>query len=334
MVPLVGENRIFAHYGLKVLRMTRRPGLLELFSRLRVKPENLNEEDIGFTISPRINAASRMGEPEHAFRLLSTDDRAVGAACADKLEMVNAERKGTVAALVKEARKILAERDMDGKNVIVLGNPKWRPSLMGLVANTLADEYGKPAFLWGRDGEGVIKGSCRSGAGASVFAIMEKAADSFIGYGGHSASGGFEVREDAVHHLEEALEKAWVSLDHTNVEVIKYADALISVDEVAWDLYKDVERLSPFGTGNTRPVFLIKGAKVEAIKQFGKESNHTEIVFSDRKGRRVTAIQFFLGKDEVPKHVVPQALIDVAVHLEKSMFKSYPELRLRIVDIL
>lgn len=334
MVPLTGENRAFAHYGLKVLRMTRRPGLLELFSKLRVRPEHLTEDDIGFTISPRINAASRMGEPEHAFLLLSTDDPVVGAKCADKLEDVNAERKGTVASLVKEVRKILAERDMSGKHVIVMGNPTWRPSLMGLVANTLAEEYGKPAFLWGRDGEGILKGSCRSGVGASVFDIMEKAADSFIGYGGHSASGGFEVKEDAVHTLEDALEKAWLSLDHTDKEVIKYADAVISVDEVAWDLYKDIEKLSPFGTGNAKPVFLIKGAKVASVKQFGKEENHTELTFIDRKGKKLSAIQFFLTKDMVPKHVVPQAVIDIAVHLEKSMFKSYPELRLRIVDIL
>lgn len=336
MVPLVGENRVFAHYGLKVLRMTRRPGLLELFYRLRVKPEHLTEDDIGFTISPRINAASRMGEPEHAFLLLSTDDRTVGAKCAEKLESVNNERKGTVAALVKEARKILSERDMSNRHVIVLGNPAWRPSLMGLVANTLAEEYGMPAFLWGRDGEGVIKGSCRSGnvGNASVFSIMEGAADSFIGYGGHAASGGFEVKEDAVHYLDEALEKAWASLDHTNKETIKYADALISVDEVVWDLYKDIERLSPFGTGNERPVFLIKGACVDSVKQFGKEGNHTEIVFLDRKGRKLSAIQFFLTKEMLPKHVAPQAVIDLAVHLEKSMFKSYPELRLRIVDIL
>ena len=94
------------------------------------------------------------------------------------------------------------------------------------------------------------------------------------------------------------------------------------------------ERLSPFGTGNERPVFLIKGATVDGVKQFGKEGNHTEITFLDRKGRKLTAIQFFLTKDMLPKHVVPQAIIDVAVHLEKSMFKSYPELRLRIVDIL
>ncbi len=334
MVPLTGENRAFAHYGLKVLRMTRRPGLLELFSKLRVRPEHLTEDDIGFTISPRINAASRMGEPEHAFLLLSTDDHVVGAKCVDKLEDVNAERKGTVASLVKEARKILEERDMENRHVIVMGNPTWRPSLMGLVANTLAEEYGKPAFLWGRDGEGVIKGSCRSGIGASVFDIMEKASDSFIGYGGHAASGGFEVKEGAIHALEDALEKAWLSLDHTNKEVIKYADAVISVDEVAWDLYKDIEKMSPFGTGNAKPVFLIKGAKVAGVKQFGKEGNHTELTFIDRKGKKLSAIQFFLTKDMVPKHVVPQAVIDIAVHLEKSMFKSYPELRLRIVDIL
>ncbi|MBX4209544.1 DHH family phosphoesterase, partial [Candidatus Parcubacteria bacterium] len=140
MVPLTGENRTFAYYGLQVLKKTKRPGLSRLFEKLRVKREHISEDDIGFTITPRINAASRMGEPSAAFDLLSTDDEAKADAYADALEHVNNERKGTVAALVKEVKKILAERNVEEKRVIVLGNPLWRPSLLGLVANSLAEE--------------------------------------------------------------------------------------------------------------------------------------------------------------------------------------------------
>lgn len=337
MVPLLGENRTLAVYGLKVLKKTPRPGLSQLFGKLRLKREHLSEDDIGFTITPRINAASRMGEPRVAFDLLSTDDEALGGAYADALEHVNNERRGTVAALVKEVKKILSERDLSDKKVIVLGNPGWRPSLLGLVANSLAEEYGRPAFLWGRDGEGIIKGSCRSGGTASVLSIMQRAPRAFIAFGGHGASGGFEVANDTVHTLAESLEQAAHELSvEIGDEPAKQdlVDAEISLEDVSWDLYRDIEKLAPYGVGNPKPLFLVRGAHVDAVKSFGKEGNHTEIIFRDLGNRKISAIQFFLAKDSLPVHVKPQASIDLVVHLEKSTFKNYPELRLRIVDIL
>ncbi len=362
MVPLTGENRVFAYYGLKVVKKTPRPGLSQLFNKLRIKREYITEDDVGFTITPRINAASRMGEPRVAFDLLSTEDEALGGAYADALEHVNNERKGTVAALVKEVKKILAERDADGslaaKKAIVLGNPSWRPSLLGLVANSLADEYGRPAFLWGRDGEGIIKGSCRSGRGngadsaeggfavapMSVLSIMQKASPAFLQFGGHGASGGFEVANDKVHTLAESIENAAAELSVSIAADPAQAlaangtdgsiDAVISLEDVSWDLYKDIEKLAPFGVGNPKPLFMIKGALVDAVKSFGKEGNHTEIAFRDLGGRKISAIQFFRAKDSLPKHVAAGSTADVVVHLEKSTFKNYPELRLRIVDIL
>jgi single-stranded-DNA-specific exonuclease len=334
MVPLVGENRAFAYYGLKVLKKTPRPGLSRLFTKLKVKRDHICEDDIGFTITPRINAASRMGEPEHAFKLLSTDDEALAGTYADMLEHVNNERKGTVASLVKEIKKILSERNVSEKKVIVIGNPLWRPSLLGLVANSLADEYGKPAFLWGRDGEGIIKGSCRAGKSGNVLAIMQKTPESFLAYGGHHASGGFEVANDKIHTLEESLENAAMGLGQEIVETKDFFDAQITLEDVSWDLYRDIEKLSPFGTGNPKPVFLVKAAHIDAVKSFGKEGNHTEILFRDLGGRKMSAIQFFMPKDSLPSHVMPQSTIDFVAHLEKSTFKNYPELRLRIVDIL
>lgn len=334
MVPLTGENRTFAYYGLKVLKKTSRPGLSQLFSKLRVKREHLSEDDIGFTITPRINAASRMGEPSAAFNLLSTHDEALAGAYADALEGVNNERKGTVAALVKEIKKALAERDITDKKVIVIGNPSWRPSLLGLVANSLADEYNRPAFLWGRDGEGVIKGSCRSGGNASVLSIMQKRPEAFLAYGGHSASGGFEVSNEKIHMLAEELEQAAHELGHESTEKQEYFDAEIFLDDVSWNLYKEVEKLAPYGTGNPKPLFLIRNAYIDAVKSFGKEKNHTEIGFLDGNNRKISAIQFFAPVSALPSHAKPQSRIDMVAYLEKSTFKNYPELRLRIVDIL
>lgn len=337
MVPLTGENRTFAYYGLKVLKKTPRPGLSQLFKKLRIKREHLSEDDIGFTVTPRINAASRMGEPDVAFNLLSTNDEALAGAYADALEHVNNERKGTVASLVKEVKKILSERNIDNKKVIVLGNPSWRPSLLGLVANNLAEEYGKPAFLWGRDGGGIIKGSCRSGGNASVLSIMQKTPTSFLFFGGHGASGGFEVANESIHTLSDSLENAAekLSIEVGDVEKVgNFVDAEISLEDVSWELYKDIEKLSPFGIGNPKPLFLVKGARIDAVKSFGKENNHTEITFRDLAGRKISAIQFFLSKESLPIHAVPQSKIDFVAHLEKSTFKNYPELRLRIVDIL
>jgi single-stranded-DNA-specific exonuclease len=110
MVPLTGENRVFAYYGLTVLRKSPRLGLVRLLRELAVDQRYLTEDDIGFTIGPRINAASRMGVPMDAFRLLATTDPVEAAEFAKHLNKINDERKGTVAALVKEIKKIIKER--------------------------------------------------------------------------------------------------------------------------------------------------------------------------------------------------------------------------------
>ena len=148
MVPLVGENRVFAGYGLMVLRKSPRKGLMRLLSHLKIAQRFLTEDDVGFMITPRINAASRMGVPMDAFRLLATDDDEEAHKYVEHLDKINNERKGTVAAIVKEVKKIINERHRDNpRSVIVVGNPEWRPSLLGLVANTCSEEFGRPAFL-------------------------------------------------------------------------------------------------------------------------------------------------------------------------------------------
>jgi len=136
MVPLVGENRMLASFGLLVMRKNRRLGLAALLQLLKIKPATLTEDDIGFMVGPRINAASRMDKPETAARLLATHDIEEAEELAHTLNHINDERKGLVAATVKEVHKRMNEHTES--SVIVMGNPNWRPGILGLVANNLA----------------------------------------------------------------------------------------------------------------------------------------------------------------------------------------------------
>ncbi|MEI6191155.1 MAG: single-stranded-DNA-specific exonuclease RecJ [bacterium] len=333
MVPLIGENRALAYYGLKVLRKSPRIGLVKLLRLLKIEQSNITEDDVGFSISPRINAASRMGNPEDAFKLFIARDEVEADISARHLDHINNERKGVVAGIVKEVRKIMKKRYDDGlkHKVIVIGNPEWKPSLLGLVANSLVDDHDCPVFLWGRDGGDILKGSCRGDGCVSVFDLMtEMEKGIFIEFGGHDMSGGFSVVQEQIHLLEDKLQMAYEKVLVKGIikkeEIL--ADAEISFDEVNSENYRLIEKLAPFGTGNPKPLFLFKKAIIENIKMFGKETNHLELTFNNSRGRAVKAIGFFMKSGDLKKG----DKIDLLANFEKSTFRGFAELRLRIVD--
>ena len=276
MVPLTGENRTFAHYGLKVLRKSPRVGLAALFRELRVEREHITEDDVGFVITPRINAASRMGQPFDAFRLFSTSDALEAGMLATHLNKINDERKGRVAALVREVRRIVAEGHASrAPAIVVAGNPAWRPALLGLVANTLVEDYRKPVFVWGREGNNILKGSCRSDGSVDLSALMHEARSVFSDFGGHREAGGFAVALEKVHLLENELERAYERVrQEREKEEPKYrVDAALSLDEVGEELWRSVARLAPFGVGNPKPLFLFECLRVSLVELFGREAS-------------------------------------------------------------
>ena len=343
MVPLVGENRALAHFGLRVLKMSPRKGLVRLLNHLKINQKNLTEDDIGFMITPRINAASRMGVPMDAFRLLATDSDDEAQKFTKHLDEINNERKGKVASIVKEVKKIMTDRHKDEpRPVIVFGNPEWRPSLLGLVANNLAEEFGRPAFLWGRDGDGIIKGSCRSGGTVSVVEIMNRTkSGTLMQFGGHFASGGFAVSNEHVHFLDDHLNDAFYVLQKDSKDSLiepDYIDMELNLNDVNWDNYRQIEKLAPFGTGNPKPLFIFKNINIVGIKEFGKEKNHLELSFRKENGSTVNAMGFFmdsntfLNKDGEKLKVGDY--IDLVATMEKSLFRGRAELRLRIEDII
>lgn len=335
MVPLIGENRIFAHYGLRVLKKTKRLGLQKLFSLTKIDQKNLTEDDIGFMISPRLNAASRMGKPEDAFNLLIADNETDADKYARHLDSINNERKGVVASLVKEIKKHWKEKDPEKKRrVLVAGNPDWKPSLLGLVASSLQDDHDGPVFLWGREEGKNLKGSCRSDGCVDIVGMMAHAESLFEEFGGHSQSGGFTVSFEKVDLLADGLELAYEKLkisSETKNGII--VDAVISIDDINFDLEKQINVLAPFGVGNPKPIFLLKNTEIKEVRIFGKKNEHLELIFENTKGKRVSAIGFFTNPENYKRKVAIGEKVDLLFNIEKSNFRGRAELRLRIVDI-
>ncbi|MFA6315148.1 MAG: single-stranded-DNA-specific exonuclease RecJ [Candidatus Paceibacterota bacterium] len=350
MVPLVGENRIFAKYGLAVLGKSQRKGLVQLFRKLKISQKDVTEDDIVFMVTPRINAASRMGVPMDAFHMLVAEDEDEAYSAVEHLDTINNERKGVVASLVKEVKKILRERHMGSiPGAIVLGNPLWRPALLGLVANSCAEEFRRPVFLWGRDGENMIKGSCRSEGTSSVVEIMRTASTgTFSQFGGHHHSGGFAVANDQIHFLEQKLNEAVEMIKsqrQTGGDTAKdgiqedkiedfMVDAELKLDDINIGLFNDIDKLAPFGMANPKPIFIFRNILPISIKKFGKTKDHVELIFNKKDGSKVSAISFFGATKDWAEKIRENVRIDLIATLERSLFKGRPELRLRVVDII
>lgn len=334
MVPLVGENRVLARWGLTVLRKSPRAGINALCNALRLRKAELTEDDIGFSIAPRINAASRMDDPDLAFRLLTTADTDEAEHLAAALEKLNTRRKGVVAGIVRQARARLQERFTDADRVIVLGDPDWKPALLGLAANSLMAQRGGVVCLWGRDAHGRLKGSCRSDGNVSLVDLFAEAGDAFEECGGHRASGGFSVSPDRVHALPEALQAAMERLPEGRVpEKGDTYDALITLSGISQALYKEVSALAPFGTGNPKPVFLVTQTLVTQVQRFGKEQAHVELLLECREsGVRCRAFDFFRAPDGFSHHPAQGSEVRILASVERDTFRG--GLALRLVDVI
>lgn len=354
MVPLRGENRIFAYYGLTVLRKTPRLGLIKLFKSLKMNPAHMTEEDIAFMITPRINAASRMASPMDAFHLLSTTDDAEADRLVEHLNNLNVERKTRVAHLVKAIKKSIEERGLQDKDIIVVGNPDWQPPVLGLVATNIVRDYGKPVFLWGRGEDEFIKGSCRAPDGFDVVKIMREVPETdglFLNLGGHVAAGGYSIAPDKIHTFEEKILEAYKRLGEvsSNDDITDASgdsagqilgeilvDKVLSAGEVGRNIWSVIEKVGPYGESNPKPLFMMQGIMVLDIKFFGKTKEHVELRLQDTlTGDETKAIKFFAKEDKaIEEKLKIGELADLVVHMERSMFKNYPEYRLRIVDVV
>ena len=334
MVPLTGENRAIAYFGMKVFKKSPRPGLQKLLGKLNIDQRYLSEDDIGFMITPRLNAASRMDNPMRAFELLATADAAEAGMLADHLSKINDERKSIVKGIMRDVNKQFEKRKETA--VIVIGNPEWRVGILGLVAGKICDEYEKPVFVWGKDENDLIKGSCRSDGSVSVVELMTETRESFLEFGGHELAGGFTVHTGKIHFLEEALSMSFHKVKRVKEESESAYDVKTDLGVVNMKNWREIEKMSPFGLGNPKPVFLFERVKIEKLKKFGKNGSgeHLEITFSDPNKNKAVAVSFFTSLDSFKNTLSEGVNVNLLATFDLSRFRGREELRLRIVDIV
>ncbi len=332
MVPLKNENRAIAYFGLKVLRKSPRPGLKKLLEKTKVDRKHLSEDDVGFMIAPRINAASRLSIPMEAFELLSTTDEDEAERLSSHLNKINDDRKWMVANILKEIKRELDSREE--RKVIVIGNPNWRVGVLGIAANNLMEEYGRPVFVWGR-GEGrIIKGSCRSDGSVNLVELMTSVSEGvFLDAGGHELSGGFSISHEKIHLLEKEILVAYEKSKRSRKEEDEFVDKKMFLSDVNRKNWEEIEKFAPFGADNPKPVFLFERAEISGVKKFGKEKKHLEISLKDESGAKVPLIWFF-ADDEGIGNLETGRKIDFLASFDKSVFGKRENLRLRMVKLL
>ena len=330
MMSLKDENRALVHYGLIVLRKSRRPGIAALCRKLSLPQTKITEDDIGFSLAPRINAASRMDSPEKAFELLTTDDPARAADIATELESLNNKRKAQVASIVRELKKRF-EENSEG-NVLIAGNPKWNPALLGLAANSIVDTYGKTVCVWGREGTGNIKGSCRGAGDVNVVGLFAEAGDALTHYGGHEHAGGFSTTHEAVHSLPEVFNAAYKKIHRSSEEEVVYADLELSAQPLI-QTFNALSVFAPFGMENPKPLLLCKNVDIRSVRSFGRDDAHVEVLLA-REGMKeeVRAIAFFKSPDSFTRPIEEREGATFVCTLEQSHFAGRTRLELRIVD--
>ncbi len=346
MVPMIDENRALAFYGLKVLRQTRRLGFISLFAAAKVNLPETTEDDIGFMIGPRINSASRMSHASEAYELLMTEDSAEARAIADHLEKKNKERRELVERILQEVDGEYSGRELPA--LIVAGNPGWSLGVLGLTASRLVEKYGRPVFLWAKNSQNIVKGSCRSDGSVNVVDLMRQLdPDFFIDVGGHAMAAGFSLLAEKETELAEKLLTAFESLTKNKVEQFLLYDEELPLAAVNLELFNLVDQLAPFGVDNPKPVFLFRNLKIDQAKSFGNGGLHLELKFKNELDKLIPAIGFFVclpsffsekfnGRDGHKFSEValdPGCRVDLLASIEKSSFRGQAELRLRIVDL-
>jgi single-stranded-DNA-specific exonuclease len=338
MVPMIGENRTIVKYGLIVLSQTKWPGLRALLQRARFEKNRIYAaDDIGFVISPRINAASRMDHANTSFELLNTDSEEEIKRLADRLEEKNTDRQVFVEGIVKEIEKRLLEYP-EIPTIIFEGSKDWSSSVAGLVASRLTEKYNRPSFIYAIDEEkNTARGSCRSVAGFNLVDGMERGKEFLIEYGGHAAASGFHLKIENVDNFKNRITEVFVEYSKAGLpEKCLEIEYEPSAEEVTLQFLKELQKMEPFGKDNEKPLFLMRSLRVSEIRKVGNTNKHTKIkligFFGDNSAVRNFSAMSFNSKEKFDD-ITTGDKIDIVFTVEENTWNGMTEMFFKIKDV-
>jgi single-stranded-DNA-specific exonuclease len=323
LAPVLGENRAIVRLGLELLRAEPRPGLAALFAAARLDPASLDLESLAFAVAPRLNAAGRVGEAFDAARLLLADDPEEAANLAAVLDAANATRRDLLRTAIAEARTSPDAVD-DAAATIVRG--PWPVGIVGLVASRLAEERRRPAIV-GADLGPIVRASCRSGGELHLADTLAACGDVLIRHGGHAGAAGFEIATEQWPAFRERFLALAAAVPPPDPVLSQAIDVAVHARDVDYALYRDLDRLAPYGTGNPEPMVAVLGLTVTRARE--ADGGHSQLVLK----RRLDVLDgIAFGWPELSHEVAEGESIDVVARLMSRRFGGIESLQLDIRD--
>lgn len=329
VVPLAGVNRALVRHGLRLLARSRWPGVQALLDSSGLAGKELRAGQVGYILAPRLNAAGRVGDAMDGVRLLLSDDPEAARALAGQLEKLNAARQALDQRILDEAL-VMAETEASGSGAaaLVLAGDGWHPGVVGIVASRVVEQWGRPTFLIGLDGE-TGRGSGRSISRFDLHAALQQCGDLLEKYGGHRMAAGLTIRRDQVARFRARFQEvASATLGPDDLGPEQRVDLALDLGQATDELERLVRHLEPCGMGNPAPVFGVRGARLGEWQTVGQ--NHLKGTL--RQGDlRLPAIGFQMA-DRV-RGWIGTGAVDAAFRLERNEFRGTSTLQARLVAL-
>jgi len=339
-MPLYDDNRIFVKEGLSILNRKKdliSSGLKELLKHLKLHYKQISEQDIGFSLSPTINAAGRLGETDKSFDALIENDPLKAAEKSFILKSLNEKRKEITTEALVLIEPLLEQLDKD-QDIAIVYNSNIHQGISGLLASKIAEQLQKPAIVLVDDGES-LRGSIRAFTNENVFSILESLKDMFIQFGGHKQAAGFSLEfSKKDKFIEEAYKMAKNlcgkqdsnEVDDNNLEFFQSYN--MKETEINSNLWKEALTFSPYGKFNPHPLFGIESDKELQYTKMPKNKDHARIDFNILN-KDIKAVWFFHNNQLDEYKNTKEKIYYAEPHYNFFMGKTTPQLIIKNAEI-
>ncbi len=334
IVPVVGENRILAHYGLKQLNTSPSIGLKSIIEIAGIKDSIITVNDVVFKIGPRINAAGRIESGSQAVDLLTSTDTKYANEIADQINNLNSHRKELDHSITIEAiANINESEDLKNRKSTVIYNPEWHKGVIGIVASRLIETFYRPTIVLTLS-NGLITGSARSVQGFDVYKAIDKCSSLLENFGGHMYAAGLSLKPENLEKFSEQFENAVTETILPEQLVPKInVDAIISLDDINPKFFRILEQLQPFGPENMRPIFVTENVKDTGhSKIVGATGEHLKISVTNNGFEKAFSGIAFSQAKHLEKIKESEAF-NLCYSVEENTYRGNTTLQLAVRDI-
>lgn len=332
IVPIEDENRVIAHFGLKIINQQPRTGLKQLI-KLAVNKEQLSIGDLVFYIGPRINAAGRMKDAKTAVKMLIAEDEATADRFVSELQTQNEERRLVDQQITKDLKGIVEQHpSLLNRKTLVFYQENWHKGVVGIAASRAIELYYRPTIILTKGSDNILVGSARSVRGFDVHAALEKCSEHLIQFGGHMYAAGMTLKSENLEAFREAFESVGAEILTEELLTPKvYYDAELDVNDVNHRFYSIINKMAPFGPANMTPVFYAKGLKDDGTgKVIGKTAEHLKLNIKRPSGS-IPALAF--GMADRFSTIKKADSFEACFQVNENIFRGSRTLQLVLKDI-